>query len=72
MKSCMKTISSVLYVFLIAATLGCSKNSADTLQDTATKFPAPNWKENDTGKYPATMAAVFDLPVTLAAGSTEK
>ena len=67
----MKRISLPLYIFLIAATLGCSKNSVDTPEKVATKFPVPNWKADDTGKYPATMTAVFTLPVTLAGGSTE-
>ncbi len=67
----MKKISSVLCLVLIAATLGCSKDSDDTLEDAATKFPQPNWKADDTGKYPATMTAVFALPVTLATGSTD-
>ena len=61
----------MLYVFLVAATLSCSKNSVDTPEKVATKFPAPNWKADDTGKYPATMTAVFTLPVTLVGGSTE-
>ena len=67
----MKRISSALYIFLIAATLGCSKKSVDTPEEVATKFPVPNWKADDTGKYPATMTAVFTLPVTLAGSSTE-
>ncbi|MEP7375100.1 MAG: hypothetical protein ABI675_17005 [Chitinophagaceae bacterium] len=67
----MKWISSVLHIFLIAATLGCSKNSVDTPEQAATKFPVPNWKADDTGKYPATMTAVFTLPATLAGSSME-
>jgi len=67
----MKRISSAFYIFLIAATLGCSKKSDDVSEQAATKFPVPTWKEDDTGKYPATMTAVFALPITLAAGSTE-
>lgn len=67
----MKRTSSALYIFLIAATIGCSKNSDNTTEEVATKFPVPNWKADDTGKYPATMTAVFNLPVTLAGSSTE-
>jgi len=67
----MKRITSALYIFLIASTLGCSKKSDDLPEQAATKFPVPTWKEDDTGKYPATMTAVFALPVTLADGSTE-
>jgi len=67
----MKRIPSALYIFLIAATIGCSKNSVDTPEEVATKFPVPNWKADDTGKYPATMTAVFALPQTLASGFTK-
>jgi hypothetical protein len=67
----MKRISSALYIFLIAATIGCSKNPIETIEEVATKFPVPTWKADDTGKYPATMTAVFNLPVTLAGSSTE-
>ena len=67
----MKTVSSAIYVFLIAATLGCSKNSDDQAEQIATKFPSPTWKEDDTGKYPATMTAVFTLPTALAVSSME-
>jgi len=67
----MKTVSSAIYIFLISATLGCSKNSDDQAEQTATKFPAPTWKEDDTGKYPATMTAVFTLPTALAVSSME-
>ena len=67
----MKRISSALYIFLIAATLGCSKKPVDTPEEAATKFPAPTWKADDTGKYPATMTAVVTLPVTLAGSTME-
>lgn len=67
----MKKITSVFYIFLMVAVLGCSKNPAVTQEAIATKFPVPNWKADETGKYPATMTAVFTLPVTLAGGSTE-
>ena len=61
----------MLYIFLLAATMGCSKNSVDTPEEIATKFPVPNWKTDDKGKYPATMTAVVTLPATLAGSSTE-
>ena len=67
----MKRISSALYIFLIAATIGCSKNPDNTTEEVATKFPVPTWKADDTGKYPATMTAVFNLPPTLASGFTK-
>jgi hypothetical protein len=63
----------MFYFFLIAAALGCSKNSDDTQEEAEvmTKFPVPNWKADDTGKYPATMTAVFSLPATLAGSLME-
>lgn len=68
----MKSISLALYIFLIAAILGCSKKSAvDAPEEVATKFPVPTWKADNTGKYPATMTAVITLPVTLAGGVME-
>jgi|SRR5688572_17668348 len=67
----MKRISSALYIFLILTTFGCSKNPDDLHEQAATKFPIPEWKADDTGKYPATMTAVFSLPVTLAGGSAD-
>lgn len=66
----MKRTWSALYIFLIAAALGCSKKaSVDMPEEVTNKFPTPTWKADDTGKYPATMTAVVTLPVTLA-GST--
>ena len=67
----MKTLLSAIYIFLIAAALGCSKNSEDVPEEVATKFSVPTWKEDDTGKYPATMTAVFALPLTLAKSFSE-
>ena len=66
----MKKISFAIYILLVAVTLGCSKNSDDVPEQEATKFPPPTWKEDDTGKYPATMTAVFALPAALAGSST--
>jgi hypothetical protein len=67
----MKRVSPLLYIFLLAVTLGCSKNSPEIKEEIATKFPVPNWKTDDTGKYPATMTAVFTLPATLAGNLME-
>jgi hypothetical protein len=67
----MKRMVSVLCFFLLAAAYGCSKKAATaTPEIAATKFPAPAWKEDKTGKYPATMTAVVTLPVTLAGSVT--
>jgi hypothetical protein len=63
----MKKITSMLFVFLLVAIFSCSKNGNTTPpEEVATKFPAPVWKEDNTGKYPATMTSVVALPVTLA------
>ena len=67
----MKRISALLFISLVLATFGCSKKSADMpVQEVAT-FPTPDWKADDTGKYPATMTAVLALPAALAAGAME-
>ena len=67
----MKKILSAVYILLMLATLSCSKSQVEPKPAEATKFPEPTWKADDTGKYPATMTAVFNLPVTLAASSQE-
>lgn len=67
----MKRLVSVFYISLMAVALGCSKNPADIKEEAATKFPVPNWKADDTGKYPATMTAVLKLPATLASSAME-
>ena len=67
----MKRISTVIYVLLIVVTLGCGKNRVNTPVAVATKFPEPTWKIDDTGKYPATMTAVFKLPVTFVSSALE-
>lgn len=67
----MKSILSVLCIFLIVAIAGCSKQPVDTPEVVPTKFPPPTWKADNTGKYPATMTAVVTLPVTLAGSVTE-
>ena len=70
----MKRIFALLTIFLLALILSCTKNSDDALVEVATKFPVPDWATDDTGKYPATMTAVFALPVALAgdAGANDK
>jgi hypothetical protein len=45
--------------------LSCSKNE-NTPEEAATKFPAPTWRVDNTGQYPATMTSVVALPATLA------
>jgi hypothetical protein len=54
--------------------MGCTKNSTDSAPGGATKFPVPDWAADDTGKYPATMTAVFALPAALGgdAGTNDK
>jgi hypothetical protein len=51
----------------------CGKKSVDTptAEEAATKFPAPTWKADETGKYPATMTAVVTLPVALESSVRE-
>jgi hypothetical protein len=66
----MKWLTSVLGVFLLMAILSCSKNG-NTPEEVATKFPAPTWKVDNTGKYPATMTSVVVLPAMLAGNLLE-
>jgi hypothetical protein len=67
----MKWITLALCGFLLMVTLGCSKKETAP-EEVATKFPAPEWKEDNTGKYPASMTSVVALPLTLAGSLTEK
>jgi hypothetical protein len=68
----MKKLTRVLCVFLLVATFGCSKNGTTTSTEVAaTKFPVPAWKEDNTGKYPATMTSVVTLPPTLSSNVFE-
>ncbi len=67
----MKKILSAAYLLLMLATLSCSKSPVETKPAEPTKFPEPNWKADETGKYPATMTAVFNLPVTLAVSTQQ-
>jgi hypothetical protein len=67
---CMKWIKSMLCIFFLVATLGCSKNKSADQDESGTKFQAPQWRADTTGKYPATMTAVFVLPAALAGNLT--
>ena len=67
----MKKILSAACILLMLATLSCSKSQVEPKPAEATKFPVPTWKADETGKYQATMTAVFNLPATLAANSQE-
>ena len=65
--------SIALYILLVLCAAGCSK-TAEVVPVIpvvgATKFPAPTWKADDTGKYPATMTAVVALPAAMVANIT--
>lgn len=67
----MKWITSLLCIFLLT-TLSCSKSGSTNQGEVGTKFPAPQWSADTTGKYPATMTAVLALPATLAGNLMEK
>ncbi|MDQ6812929.1 MAG: hypothetical protein M3040_04215 [Bacteroidota bacterium] len=69
----MKKIMWTFSIFLLAATLSCSKKSVDAPppEEVGTKFPPPTWRADATGKYPATMTAVVALPATLVANGTD-
>ncbi len=62
----MKRITSVMYIFLMVVIFSCGKTPVDTPKELPKKFPVPTWKADDTGKYPATMTAVLNLPAALS------
>lgn len=69
----MKKVTLALFGLLLLTATGCSKSSgvpSEPPVEVATKFPAPTWKADDTGKYPATMTAVVALPATLVGNTT--
>lgn len=67
----MKKTPAAIYLFLMMAILGCGKNPVDPPAEAAAKFPEPTWKADGTGKYPATMTAVVNLPAALAGNAAE-
>jgi hypothetical protein len=66
----MKWIKSLLCVLLLT-TLSCSKNDEPKPVQEGTKFPTPDWKQDTTGRYPASMTSVLTLPTSLAAAVIE-
>ena len=59
----MKATVIILTVLLLVINLGCKKETEQKApEEAATKFPAPDWKVDETGRYPATMTAVVTLP----------
>ena len=67
----MKQVISIIGFVLVLALVGCGKESTDPQKESATKFPPPSWKADETGKYPATMTAVISLPASVAATAVE-
>jgi hypothetical protein len=61
----MKWITSGLCAFLLLAALACSKGGDTSQEEVGKKFPDPQWKEDTTGKYGASMTSVVVLPATL-------
>ena len=66
----MKWTTSILFV-LLTASLSCSKTENTTPDVPGTKFSAPDWKQDTTGRYPASMTAVLALPGSLAVAVVE-
>jgi hypothetical protein len=51
--------------------MGCSKSENNAPEPPGTKFTAPEWKQDTSGRYPASMTAVLALPNSLAAAVLE-
>ena len=66
----MKWITSI-FCLLTAATLSCSKSENPAPEQPGTKFTAPEWKQDTSGRYPASMTAVLAIPTSLAAAVLE-
>jgi hypothetical protein len=62
----MRTVAYVLCLLLSIAVTSCKKESAEQ-QEVYPKFPPPTWKEDDSGRYPASMTAVVSLPLSFRA-----
>jgi hypothetical protein len=68
----MKWFTSTLFAFLLVAALSCSKGGGSSPEEAGKKFPAPQWKEDITGKYAASMTSVVALPASLAGNLQQK
>ena len=66
----MKSITLLLCIFLPVIIAGCSKKGGTDQDKSATKFAAPQWKSDTTGKYPATMTSVLALPAGMVSNLT--
>ena len=60
----MKKNNSLIALFLVLITITITISSCvkDKDKDRYIKTPTPDWKEDLTGKYPASMTAVVQLP----------
>ena len=54
-------------LLLLLTTAGCKKETEKKPEEVVKTFPPPNWKGDETGRYPATMTAVVILPASLEA-----
>lgn len=69
----MKQIVFLLLILVVVTMFSCSKKDGTSQpEEPATKFPAPTWKDDTTGRYPATMTAVVALPAALAGDVLEQ
>lgn len=67
----MKLIMPIVTLLMLLAITGCSKTSEIKPEETLTKFAAPDWRTNETGKYSASMTAVVSLPIALNSKMSE-
>lgn len=58
-----------LFLALITITISVSISSCSKDKDSYPKVPIPDWREDLTGKYPASMTAVVQLPKSLLPAS---
>ncbi|RZJ99410.1 MAG: hypothetical protein EOO43_26375, partial [Flavobacterium sp.] len=63
----MKIVLQAISIFLMIAIIGCSKKEDDIAppEEIYTKFPPPDWKVDESGKYPFSMTAAVTIPAKL-------
>lgn len=64
----MKVFTAIISLVLLTGTWGCSKQSEGKPEEVFTKFPRPQLKVDETGKYYYSMTALITIPAELHAG----
>lgn len=72
----MKTLYLLFGLWLLAGAAGCRKEAGESpaieREEKRATFPPPAWKEDETGRYPATMTAVVTLPDALQSHTSDR